>query len=337
MVMLGKVLRMHHRDKKSVREIAKAASLSRNTVRKWLRQGSVQAPKYSKAAIPTKLAPYVEQLKQMLIVDAHRQKKERRTIRALHSELAKMGYSGGYTRLTDFVRIWRIEQGLPGVRGAFVPLAFALGEAFQFDWSEEGLLIGGIYRRLQVAHMKLCASRAFWLTAYPSQGHEMLFDAHTRSFAALGSVPRRGIYDNMRTAVDKVGRGKTRVVNARFANMCAHYLFDADFCNVASGWEKGGVEKNVQDSRRRVWITHHCHIVETGNDSYRVTQATASTKKRIRARESERKGAKMGDAPQPSQKKGVAASVIHSQLQRNRLPSLGQISIGTDTVLVYCA
>jgi hypothetical protein len=68
--------------------------------------------------------------------------------------------------------------------------------------------------------MKLCASRAFWLVAYPSQGHEMLFDAHTRSFAALGGVARRGIYDNMKTAVDKVKKGKGRVVNARFAR-CA--------------------------------------------------------------------------------------------------------------------
>jgi hypothetical protein len=107
---------------------------------------------------------------------------------------------------------------------------------------------------MQVSHLKLCASRAFWLVAYPSQGHEMLFDAHTRSFAALGGVPRRGIYDNMKTAVDKVNKGKGRIVNARFAVMCAHYLFDADFCNVASGWEKGVVEKNVQDSRRRIWI-----------------------------------------------------------------------------------
>jgi AraC-like DNA-binding protein len=82
----------------------------------------------------------------------------------------------------------------------------------------------------------------------------MLFDAHTRSFAALGGVARRGIYDNMKTAVDKVKKGKGRVVNARFAAMCSHYLFDADFCNVASGWEKGVVEKNVQDSRRRVWL-----------------------------------------------------------------------------------
>jgi transposase len=136
---------------------------------------------------------------------------------------------------------------------SFVIFLFELGEAFQFDWSDEGMVVGGIYHRMQVSHMKLCASRAFWLVAYPSQGHEMLFDAHTRSFGA-GWRGRRGIYDNMKTAVDKVKKGKGRIVNARFAVMCAHYLFDADFCNVASGWEKGVVEKNVQDSRRRIWI-----------------------------------------------------------------------------------
>jgi len=58
----------------------------------------------------------------------------------------------------------------------------------------------------------------------------------------------------LKTAVDKVKKGKGRAVNKRFAVMCAHYLIDADFCNVASGWEKGVVEKNVQDSRRRIWI-----------------------------------------------------------------------------------
>ena len=163
-------------------------------------------------------------------------------------------YQGGYTRLTDFIRHWRVQQGSLPSGKAYVPLAVELGEAFQFDWSEEGLVVGGIYRRLQVAHMKLCASRAVWLVAYPSQGHEMLFDAHTRGFAALDGVARRGIYDNMKTAVDKVKKGKGRIVNARFAVMCAYYLFDADFCNVASSWEKGMVAKHVQDSRRRIWI-----------------------------------------------------------------------------------
>jgi len=90
------------------------------------------------------------------------------------------------------------------------------------------------------------------LVAYFTQAHEMLFDAHARGFAVFGGVPKRGIYDNMKTAVDKVGQGKQRSVNARFEAMTGHYLFDHEFCNRAAGWEKGIVEKNVQDRRRGV-------------------------------------------------------------------------------------
>ena len=94
-------------------------------------------------------------------------------------------------------------------------------------------------------------SRAFVVRAYKLQTHEMLFDALAEAFRVLGGVPRRGIFDNMRTAVDRVGAGKARQVNARFAAMASHYLFEATFCNPASGWEKGQVEKNVQDARRQ--------------------------------------------------------------------------------------
>lgn len=254
MDMIGKIRRLHARDKLSEREIARRTGLSRNTVSKWLRAPVQEAPKYRREPRPNKLSAFEEALKQALTADARRPKHERRTARALHAEIRAAGYTGGYSGVTDFVRAWRQGEGQAVNVTAYVPLNFELGEAFQFDWSEEGLVVGGIYYRVQVAHMKLCASRAFWLVAYPSQGHEMLFDAHTRSFAALGGVARRGIYDNMRTAVDKVHKGKGRTVNARFAVMCAHYLYDPDFCNVASGWEKGRVEKNVQDSRRRIWI-----------------------------------------------------------------------------------
>ena len=254
MDMIGKIRRLHARDKLSEREIARRTGLSRNTVSKWLRAPVKDAPKYRREPRPNKLSAFEEVLKQALTADARRPKHERRTARALHAEIRAAGYTGGYSGVTDFVRAWRQGEGQAVNVTAYVPLNFELGEAFQFDWSEEGLVVGGIYYRVQVAHMKLCASRAFWLVAYPSQGHEMLFDAHTRAFAALGGVARRGIYDNMRTAVDKVHKGKGRTVNARFAVMCAHYLYDPDFCNVASGWEKGRVEKNVQDSRRRIWI-----------------------------------------------------------------------------------
>ncbi len=253
MEIIGKIRRMYFRDKMSLHEISKRTSLSRNTIRKWLREtGEVAPPTYQRSQMPCKLTAFHESLEQALKADSLRHKQNRRTAKDLFAQIKLDGYQGGYTRVTDFIRAWREREGKQP--RAFVPLKFELGDAFQFDWSEEGLVIGGIYRRMQVSHFKLCASRAFWLVAYPSQGHEMLFDAHTRSFTALGGIPRRGIYDNMKTAVDRVNKGKGRVVNARFAVMCAHYLFDADFCNVASGWEKGVVEKNVQDSRRRIWL-----------------------------------------------------------------------------------
>lgn len=252
MEMMGKIRRMYFRDQLSLHEIAKRTGLSRNTIRKWIRAPEATQPVYQRRAVFNKLNPFHATLERALKADALRPKSQRRTAKALLTQIRADGYEGGYSQLTAFIRAWRGQQG-KSLR-AFVPLSFELDEAFQFDWSEEGLLIGGIYRRMQVAHLKLCASRAFWLVAYPSQGHEMLFDAHTRAFAALGGVPRRGIYDNMKTAVDKVNKGKGRTVNARFAVMCAHYLFDPDFCNVASGWEKGIVEKNVQDSRRRIWL-----------------------------------------------------------------------------------
>ena len=253
MDMLGKIRRMFLRDKLSLHEITKRTGLSRNTIRRWLRVAAQETPPtYRRVKGPGKLTEFHAALEQALKVDAHRAKQNRRTVKVLFAQIKADGYGGGYSQLTAFIRDWRGHQGKQPT--AFVPLKFELGEAFQFDWGEEGLVVGGIYRRMQVSHLKLCASRAFWLVAYPSQGHEMLFDAHTRSFTALGGIPRRGIYDNMKTAVDRIKKGKGRVVNARFAVMCGHYLFDADFCNVASGWEKGIVEKNVQDSRRRIWL-----------------------------------------------------------------------------------
>lgn len=90
--------------------------------------------------------------------------------------------------------------------------------------------------------------------AYLLQTHEMLFDAHWHGFRVLGGVPGREIYDNMKTAVDRVGRGKDRQVNARFLAMTNHYVFEPQFCIPASGWEKGQVEKNVQDARPRLWV-----------------------------------------------------------------------------------
>src|SRR5450631_3696097 len=255
MELLSVIRRWRYRDHYSIREISRRTGLSRNTVRKSLRSDSVE-PKFNVPDRPSKLDPYADKLSQMLRQEAAKSRKQKRTIKQLHADLAALGYDGSYNRVAAFARDWKAarqqEQKTCG-RGVFVPLAFLPGEAFQFDWSEDWAIIGGERTKLQVAHFKLSYSRAFFLRAYPQQTHEMLFDAHHHAFRVLGGVPRRGIYDNMRTAVDRVGRGKDRQVNARFSAMVSHYLFDAEFCNPASGWEKGQVEKNVQDARHRIW------------------------------------------------------------------------------------
>ncbi len=255
MALLSVIRRWHFREGMPIREIERRTGLSRNTIRKYLRADTVD-PKFRVPVRPSKLDAFAQKLSDWLRVEASKSRKQRRTARQMHADLVVLGYEGSYERVAAFVRAWKgdrqREQQTSG-RGTFVPLVFGPGEAFQFDWSEDWAILGGERTKLQVAHTKLSHSRAFIVRAYPLQTHEMLFDAMTQAFRVLGGVPRRGIFDNMKTAVDRIDSGKARQVNARFAAMASHYLFEPEFCNPASGWEKGQIEKNVQDARRRLW------------------------------------------------------------------------------------
>jgi len=255
--LLSVIRRWHHRDGISIRAIARRTGLSRNTVRKYLASGVVD-PQYPKRKGLSKLDEYSKTLTNWLNRESRRKRKQRQSVKQLFYNLVQLGYTGSYDRVAAFARDWRVQQNeasrVAG-SGTFVPLSFAPGEAFQFDWSEDWASINGKNTKLQIAHFKLSHSRAFFLRAYIHQTHEMLFDAHNHAFAALGGVPERGIYDNMKTAVDRVGRGKLRTVNARFQVMVSHFMFESEFCNPAAGWEKGQVEKNVRDARHRIWHT----------------------------------------------------------------------------------
>jgi len=208
MELLSVIRRWHFRDRFLIREIARRTKLSRNTVRRYLRADS-EEPRFNVPDRPSRLDPYADKLAHMLRQEAGKSRKQKRTILQLHADLTTLGYEGSYNRVAAFAREWKaarqLEQRTTG-RGVFVPLAFSTGEAFQFDWSEDWAIIAGERTKLQVAHFKLSYSRAFFLRAYPQQTHEMLFDAHNHAFRVLGGVPRRGIYDNMRTAVDRIGR-----------------------------------------------------------------------------------------------------------------------------------
>ena len=126
---------------------------------------------------------------------------------------------------------------------AYVPLSFAPGEAYQFDWSLTVIV--------KVAHVRLCHSRMLFARAYPRETQEMVFDARDRAFALFKGTCGRGIYDNMKTAVETIFVGKDRRYNRRFMQMCSHYLVDPVAPSPASGWEKGQVENQVGLVRER--------------------------------------------------------------------------------------
>jgi transposase-like protein len=95
MTMVGKMRRMYFRQDKSVREIARLTSLSRNTIRTWLREGEVKERQYRREMKPIKLTPFEETLRQALAADAHRPKRERRTALTLFKTIREQGYTGG--------------------------------------------------------------------------------------------------------------------------------------------------------------------------------------------------------------------------------------------------
>ena len=171
--------------------------------------GGHRAEVPSATAADTKIAPFAAQLTKALEMDARRPTRDRRTALKLFGELKAAGFDGDYSRVTEFVRRWRADGGQARSRPT-CRCGSSWAKPSSSTGAKSGWSIGGVWRKILAAHLKLCASRAFVVQAYPTQSHEMLFDAHTRSFTALGGIPRRGIYDNMKTAVDKVNKGKAR-------------------------------------------------------------------------------------------------------------------------------
>jgi transposase len=255
MDLLSVIRRWALRDELSIREIARRTNLSRNTIRKYLRSDVVEV-QFKTPDRASKLDAFADKLSGWLKTEASNPRKQKCTLKQLHGDLVALGFTGSYNRVAAFARDWRAERSREqqtAGRRAFVPLVFQPGEAFQFDWSEDWAIIAGERTKLQVAQFKLSHSRAFFVRAYLLQTHEMLFDAHNHAFRVFGGVPKRGIFDNMKTAVDKVLTGKQRQVNARFLAMVSHYVFETTFCNPAAGWEKGQIEKKVQDGRHQLW------------------------------------------------------------------------------------
>jgi len=247
---IAKVRRDHFVHKRSIKQISRDRGLSRNSVRKILRSGET-AFGYERPSQPRpKLGAFIDRLEAMLEANEKRSKRDRFRLTRIFDDLRREGYEGGYDSVRRYAKRWRAAQST-GVANAFVPLAFAPGEAYQFDWSHEFVVLGGVTTKIKVAHLRLCHSRMRFLAAYPRETQEMVFDAHDRAFAFFGGGCARGIYDNMSTAIDAILVGKERRFNRRFERMCSHHLVEPTACSPAAGWEKGQVENQVKTSRDR--------------------------------------------------------------------------------------
>ena len=234
----------HYQNGKGIKRIARELGVARDTVRKVLRSGATEFS-YRRSVQPQpKLGAWIPVLTETLESEAKLPKRERRSTQRLFEELRGRGYDGAHDSVHRFVKAWREERARTPVQ-AFIPLRFDPGEAYQFDWSHESIEFAGLPLTVKVAQMRLAYSRMPIVRAYFRETQEMVFDAHDRAFAFYGGACRRGIYDNMKTAVETVFVGRARTFNRRFLQLCSHHLVEPVACTPAAGWEKGQVENQV--------------------------------------------------------------------------------------------
>jgi transposase len=247
---IAKIRRAFFRDGKPIKAICGDLGVSRKVVRKVIRSGATEF-RYEREVQPLpKIGRWSDELDQLLTANECKSPRERLTLIRIFEELRGRGYEGGYDAVRRYARKWAKDRG-QATAAAYVPLSFAPGEAYQFDWSHEIVLLSGVTVTVKVAHVRLCHSRMLFARAYPRETQEMVFDAHDRAFAFFKGACQRGIYDNMKTAVETIFVGKDRLYNRRFLQMCSHHLVDPVACTPASGWEKGQVENQVGLVRER--------------------------------------------------------------------------------------
>ena len=163
METIGKLRRRHLVKGESISAIARDLNLSRNTVKKYL--NAEADPAYKRESQPApKLGAFQAMLETWLEQDSQRPKGQRRTAQRLFEDLQREGYAGAYDSVQRLVKAWKMQR--PGAStDAFVPLVYAAGDACQFDWSHEQVILGGVAQVVKLAHFRLAHSRQMFLAA----------------------------------------------------------------------------------------------------------------------------------------------------------------------------
>ena len=235
----------------SQRSVAKTLGISRNTVKKYCDGNSV--PWERKEYIRESSILNDEVLNFILkCFDEDKQeglKKQSHTARRIYHRLVEeKNFSGSESTVRAAVR--EIKGSLPK---SFIPLEFDPGEAMQIDWGEATIYLKGIKTKVNLFCARLCFSCSMFVMAFMHQNEESFLEGQQKAFEYFGGVPHKIIFDNAKVAV-KEGFGKHAVMQNYYKAFSAHYAFNALFCNIASGNEKGLVENLVGFSRRNLIV-----------------------------------------------------------------------------------
>ena len=217
---IAKIRRAYFAQNKPIRTICRELRVSRKVVRKVIRSRATEF-RYERGRQPLpRIDPWRDQLDGLLLENEGKPSRERLTLIRIFEELRALGYEGSYDAVRRYAKRWRAERGAATAE-AYVPLSFAPGEAYQFDWSHEIVLINGVTVTVKVAHVRLCHSRMLFVRAYPRETQEMVIDAHNRAFAFFRGTCTRGIYDNMKSRSKPCSSAKTASSTAAFCGCVA--------------------------------------------------------------------------------------------------------------------
>ena len=189
---IAKIRRAYFSQKKTIKEICRELRISRKVVRKVIRTGATEF-RYERSRQPMpRLGPWRERLDVMLEANAQKAARERLTLIRIFEELQGLGFDGSYAAVRRYALRWGEEHSC-ATAAAYIPLSFAPGEAYQFDWSHEIVVLNGATTTVKVAHVRLCHSRMMFVRAYPRETQEMVLDAHDRAFAFFKGACQRGM------------------------------------------------------------------------------------------------------------------------------------------------
>lgn len=255
MEQFERIRRDHREEGVSIRELARRHGVHRRAVRQAL-ASALPPPRQTYPRSRPAIGPHAATIRRWLTEDQAAPRKQRHTARRIWERLVdEEGATVSEPTVRRYVRGCRRELGLDRLDVAIVALHLP-GEEAQVDFGLADVFIAGVRTRVAVFELRLSHSGAAVHVAFGSEGQEAFLEGHVIAFARLGGVPARIRYDNARSLVARVLRGRDRAETERFIALRSHYGFDSFFCipGERGAHEKGGIEGEVGRQRRRFFV-----------------------------------------------------------------------------------